>query len=332
MHLARVPGLPMTALVWLLCLIPQTRSSGAPISPARIRIGGHEYVRLTDWAEANHLSAHWSTKDEALQLSGPGAKIELQVHSPDAQINGVAVRLLFPLAERSPAIYLSRADAEATFAPILSPPKTSARIKTICLDAGHGGKDPGFSVGSNHEKQYTLLLAKELDAQLTRAGFKVCLTRKRDVYLERAERPDLARRRRADLFISLHFNATESAAKSVQGIEVYCLTPAGAPSSNAGGEGGGAGWFAGNRYNDQNMFLAYQVQKALTHDLGAEDRGVHRARFEVLREATMPAVLIEGGFMSHPTEGRKIFNPAYRQQMARAIVDGVAAYQAAFER
>jgi N-acetylmuramoyl-L-alanine amidase len=75
------------------------------------------------------------------------------------------------------------------------------------------------------------------------------------------------------------------------------------------------------------MFLAYQIQRALTRELEVEDRGVHRARFAVLRDAVMPAVLIEAGFMSHPVEGRKIFDPAYRRQMARAITDGVLEYR-----
>jgi N-acetylmuramoyl-L-alanine amidase len=79
------------------------------------------------------------------------------------------------------------------------------------------------------------------------------------------------------------------------------------------------------------MFLAYLLQRTLTKNLGVEDRGVHRARYAVLRDAVMPAVLIEGGFMSHPSEGKKIFDPAYRRQMAKAIVDGILAYKQAVE-
>jgi len=315
----------------LVVAIFRAPATAGAASAAPVRINGREYLRLSDWAAANGFSLRWTKKDEIVQLNGP-AKLELQIHSPEAQINGVEVRLLFPLAQEHDAVFVSRADVQSTFVPILSPPRARPRVKTICLDPGHGGKDPGFSVGSNKEKTYTLLLAKELQAQLSQAGFTVSLTRTRDTYPERAERPDLARRRRADLFISLHFNSTESSVRTVQGIEVYCLTPAGAPSSNAGGEGGGAGWFAGNRFNNENVCLAYQLQKALTRGLSAEDRGVHRARFEVLREATMPAVLIEGGFMSHPAEGRKIFTPAYRKQMARAIVDGLMAYKSVIER
>lgn len=319
-------------LLWLVLALTEAQSASSPRRGETLRLNGIEYISLADWAAQKGFSVRWTKRDEALQLDGPTGRLELQIHSPEAVINGVEVRLLFPLAQQNDGVYLSHLDARANFGPILSPPKGRARVRTICVDPGHGGKDPGFSVGSNQEKKYTLLLAKELRDQLSAAGYKVSLSRTRDYYVERAERPGLARQRGADLFISLHFNSTVGSAKTVQGVEVYCMTPVGAPSSNSGGEGGGAGWYAGNRLNDENTVLAYQLQKTLTRELNAEDRGVHRARFEVLREATMPAVLIEGGFMSHPNEGRKIFTPAYRKQMAHAIVKGVAAYRAIVER
>jgi N-acetylmuramoyl-L-alanine amidase len=313
-----------------LILIAGMACEVAPVlAGEQVRIAGREYIRITDWARANDFSVQWIKREEIVQVSNGGAKVRLEVHSPEAQINGIAVRLLFPLAQHGDAVYIARLDVQTTFAPVLSPPKahSKASIKTICLDPGHGGKDPGFRVGSNQEKRYTLLLAEELRDQLKRAGFNVSLTRTRDTFLELPERPEAARRRKADLFISLHFNAAQASPNSVQGAEVYCLTPAGAPSTNARGEGGGAGWFAGNRFNDQNMCLAYQIQKALTREVGCEDRGVHRARFAVLRDAAMPAILVEAGFMSHPTEGHKIYSAAYRREIARAIVDGVNGYR-----
>ena len=254
--------------------------------------------------------------------------------SREAQVNGVQVWLLFPLVNRNGSVYVAQLDLQTLMQPILAPPKnrSGAKIRTVCLDPGHGGKDPGNHVGSKDEKIYTLLLAQEIRQQLARAGLQATLTRSTDTFIELPERPDLARRQKADLFVSLHFNSSDSGRNEVHGSEVYCLTPAGASSTNARGEGSGAGSFAGNRYNEKNMFLAYQVQKALTRNLAVEDRGVRRARFAVLRDATMPAVLIEAGFMSHPAEGRKIFTPAYRQQMARAIVDGLLAYKRTVER
>jgi N-acetylmuramoyl-L-alanine amidase len=80
------------------------------------------------------------------------------------------------------------------------------------------------------------------------------------------------------------------------------------------------------------MLLAWQIQKALVHNLPVEDRGVRRARFAVLRNAPVPAVLIEAGFMSNPQESKRIFDPQYRRRMARAIADGILAYNRLVER
>jgi N-acetylmuramoyl-L-alanine amidase len=300
--------------------------------PETADILGKRYVRVTDWAGRNGLEVRWLRHDEKLELSNRQFKVHLTLNSNDSDVNGVNVRLLFAVASKNGVPYVAQLDADTTLQPLLSPPKNGrgSAVKTICLDPGHGGKDPGFRVGGKEEKKYTLLLAQELRDQLTRAGFKVSLTRTADKWLDLPNRPEVAKRRNADVLISLHFNAFTQ--KTVQGTEVYCLTPAGAPSTNARGEGAGAGWLPGNRYNDKNMFLAYQMQKALTKNLAVEDRGVHRARFAVLKDAVMPAVLIEGGFLSHPVEGRKIADPGYRRQMARAIAEGLTAYQRQVEQ
>jgi N-acetylmuramoyl-L-alanine amidase len=307
---------------------------GAVASVEHVRIAGQEYVRLGDWAKDNGLEARWLKQDDSLQLSNHSTRLVLTVDHRETQINGVEVWLLFPVVLRSGSAYLAQLDLQTTLLPILSPPKNrrGAKIRTVCLDPGHGGKDPGNQVGSNQEKSYTLLLAQEVRKQLSQAGLKVILTRSTDTFVELPTRPEIANRRNADLLVSLHFNAADASRDSAQGAEVYCLTPAGASSTNARGEGGGAGSFAGNRSNEKNLFLAYQVQRAVTRSLGAEDRGVRRARFAVLRDAVMPATLIEAGFMSHPVEGRKIFTAGYRQKMARAIVEGVLAYKRQVER
>ena len=299
-----------------------------------VRIAGQDYVRVADWAKDNGLEVHWLKQDESLQMSNHASKLVLAVDHREMQINGTQVWLLFPVVLRSGNAYLAHLDLQTTLLPVLSPPKNprKARVKTVCLDPGHGGKDTGYLIGSNQEKNYTLLLAQEVRQQLSRAGLKVILTRTTDAFVELPTRPDIAKRRSADLLVSLHFNAAESSRDTAQGAESYCLTPAGASSTNARGEGGDVGPFPGNRSNEKNVFLAYQVQKALTRSLGVADRGVRRARFAVLRDAVMPATLIEAGFMSHPVEGRKIFTAAYRQKLARAIVEGVLAYKRQVER
>ena len=323
-------ALPLLALFVAFGLPP---ARAAVSAPDRLNVRGKNYVRLADWARDNDLQWRWIDREKTLQAGNNSTKLGFVVDSCEARINGVQVSLLFPVAYRDGTVYLSQLDASTTIKPLLSPAKNlpGNKIKTICLDPGHGGRDPGNMVGSRQEKEYTLLLAFELRDQLSKAGFKVSLTRTTDAKVDLPARPDLARRRGADLFVSLHFNATEIGRNEVKGAETYCLTPAGAPSTNAGGEGAG-GWLTGNRYNEKNLLLAYQVQKALAGKLSVEDRGVKWARWAVLRDAAMPAVLIEAGFMSHPVESKNIFDPAYRRTMAQAILEGILAYKRIVER
>jgi N-acetylmuramoyl-L-alanine amidase len=308
----------------------------APGTPAATR-GGYvrpNYVSLSEWARANVFTVHWAERDKTLQLDGRGAHLTFNVDARSdarrAQINGVQTWLAFPILYQNGRALISQIDLENTLGPVLSPPanRRGVTIKTICLDAGHGGRDPGNRAGSNEEKKYTLLLAQEVSTLLRAAGFNVVLTRGSDTYVDLGERPEIARKRGADLFVSLHFNSTEEGRNEVRGAEIFCLTPAGATSTNARGEGD-TRWVTGNKNDERNMVLAYQMQKSYERNLGVEDRGVKRARFQVLREATMPAILIEGGFMSHPAESRKIYDPVFRKQAAKAIVDGIQAYKKA---
>ncbi len=292
------------------------------------------YVRLGEWARANVFSVRWLERDRTLELTRGDTRLTFNVDSRSdarkAQINGVQVWLAFPVLDQNGNVFISQTDLAETIAPVLAPRANPAGIKvrTICIDPGHGGNDPGYQVGSNDEKKYTLLLAEEVRAELKAAGFNVVLTRTTDVKIPLEDRPAFARKKGADLFISLHFNASETARNEVNGTETFCCTPAGATSTNARGEGD-TRWVVGNRYDERNMLLAYELQKSYANNLGVEDRGVKRARFQVLRESTVPSILIEGGFLSHPTEGKKITDPAYRKQMAHAIVQGVLAYKKA---
>jgi N-acetylmuramoyl-L-alanine amidase len=179
-----------------------------------------------------------------------------------------------------------------------------------------------------NEKTYTLALALELRRQLQQAGFNVVMTREKDVYLDLPTRADIANKAGADLFLCLHFNSSPTDAETVQGCETYAMTPVGAASSNdSEGAGAGSHAYAGNRFEDKSLLLAYQIQRSLVKGLGDNDRSVRRARFQVLREADMPGILLEGGYMSHPAEGKRIFDAGWRKQMASALVRAVVNYQ-----
>ena len=310
-------------------LLPAVAQS--PLSKLeRVFVLGTEYVRLADWARANNFRSAWITRDRELKISGTRGTLVCTAHSRRISINGIGVLISRPILMSYGSAYIAPVDLTTAVHPVLFPRKGPAgkAIQTICLDPGHGGKDPGNREGRQQEKKYTLLFANELSARLTKAGFKVCLTRSSDRFVELSTRAAIARQRGADLFVSLHFNSADGAGGAqANGVEVYCLTPARTSSTNARGEGARTGAYPGNRLDSKNMLLAYHLQHALVRNLSLEDRGVRRARFEVLREAQMPAVLIEGGFMTHPTESKKIYDPAYRRRMAEAIVTGLTAYK-----
>lgn len=318
-------------LAWA-ALLP-VAAHGSLGKPEHLSISGADHVRLEDWARAKNFQIKWVVPKQELKLSRTSATLGFTTDSARVSLNGVQVWLSAPIAFRNGSAWIASVDLTTALEPVLSPAKSSASrtISRIVLDPGHGGKDPGFHDGKQLEKKYTLLLAKDLGELLNKAGFKASLTRTGDSFLDLPLRPDLARRRNADLFISLHFNSFSSAEGSggsaVKGAETYSMTPAHTSSTNSRGEGAGTGAYPGNRADARNILLAYQIQKALLKIPGVEDRGLRRARYAVLRSAEMPAVLIEGGFMSNPSDAKRIFDPASRRQMAQAIVDGIKAFK-----
>ena len=310
------------ALLILFCL-----AFCAKPAPAAF-INGRSYMALDDWAGANGLRLVRNGRSDEFVVTNRNLRLVFEKDSRTAQINGVNVALSFPVAVDKGEVLVAQLDLAKTINPLIYLSKLSGRkISIICLDPGHGGKDSGYHVGWHYEKIYTLALAAELQSQLKKAGFNVMLTRTKDKFVELTERPDVANRRGADLFVSLHFNATETGKNEVAGPETYCITPVGASSSNAQGEGANHGACIANRVENKSLLLAYQVQKALVKNLGVEDRSVRRARFAVLRDAEMPAILVESGYMTHPAEGRKIYDADYRRRIAAAIVKGILAYQ-----
>jgi N-acetylmuramoyl-L-alanine amidase len=313
-------------LAGVLTAAAQSLSSRLP----RVALFGREYVRVDDWARANGGQVRWTVPKRDLRVTLPGGSLVLSVDSRKAELKGTQIWLSEPVAFNNGLAYLGAVDVRATLNPVLYPARNPAgrRIRHIVLDPGHGGRDPGNQEGRRQEKHFALQFAKEVGELLTRAGFTVSYTRTRDTAVELPERAAIARRRGADLFLSLHFNSADGPGGSaVKGAETYCMTPARASSTNARGEGAGAGAYPGNRFDPKNMLLAYQIQKSMTDKLGVEDRGVKRARFWVLRNAEMPAALLEAGFMTNPSDARRIYETPLRRQMAQAVVDGVLAYR-----
>ena len=320
----------------LSVLLLAAATAGQPARPASAgRRGDREFVDLAVWGRTNALSLSWNRTSRDLFLTNRSTRLMFTINSRQIEINGVKAWLSFPVIARGTNAAVSLLDLRTLVRPVLSPARNQPgqKVRVIALDPGHGGKDVGYDTGQRQEKNHTLLLARKLRALLQQAGFKVVLTRSGDTFVELDQRPALARRCRADLFVSLHYNSAGNSNAGAKGVESYCVTPAGAASTNARpDESGSTQAIVGNLQNAKNVLLAYQIQKAIVTSLDVEDRGVRRARFAVLRTAEMPAVLIEGGFLSAPDEGRELVGVERRRDLAQAVADGILAYKRLVER
>lgn len=316
----------LAAICLVLSLATHAESPAPRKSTAPVQISGQKYMSLHEWATSKELQLAREGND--VSLTNRTARVHLKVNSARADVDGVSVFLAFPILLREGTVWMAQKDVERSLAPLLFPPKNKVGdpVRVIAISAGHGGKDPGYVLGSHLEKKYTLLLAKELQRRCARAGLKTVLVRDSDIYLTLADRTRLAKAGKADVYIELHYNCGAPGNRVSKGVEVYCLTLDGAASTNGGSDRYPAA-LAGNQNDERNLLLAYNVHKSIVTRASMADRGVRRARFEVLRDAQMPAVLIEGGFMSQPDDMRAIQDAGRRRRTAQAILDGILAYK-----
>ncbi|EHJ48656.1 cell wall hydrolase/autolysin [Solidesulfovibrio carbinoliphilus subsp. oakridgensis] len=221
-------------------------------------------------------------------------------------------------------------------------------VKTIMIDPGHGGKDPGaqglFGVT---EKDVNLQFAKVLGEALRKNGFNVLYTRTSDVFIPLETRTEMANTKGADLFVSIHCNSHGEAESS--GLETYSLNLA--TSQDAVRVAARENAASQKKISDlqailtdlmlsaktaESKDLARLVQKRALGGLrgryATRDRGPHEAPFFVLIGANMPAVLVELGYVTNPDEARRLTSDTYQQALARGMADGIAAYKKRIER
>ena len=150
----------------------------------------------------------------------------------------------------------------------------------------------------------------------------VKLTREKDLSLSLTQRVALARKWNADIFISIHANFASNTKAS--GLETYIVPCHGFPSTAEGS--GSKNFCAGNKFDTANSLLAYYVHKGMLLQTKAVDRGIRRARFEVIKNAPCPAILAECGFLSNKAEAAKIVNKDYQNSIAEGISQGILTY------
>lgn len=180
------------------------------------------------------------------------------------------------------------------------PPLPSGRL-VVVLDPGHGGRDPGaVGIGGLREKDVVLPITQEVARILEQRGIQTILTRASDLEVDLQPRVDVAERVRATVFVSIHANAISMSRPDVNGLETY--------------------------YYDSGLALARTIHQNLLRVPGVRDRGVRQARFYVLRRTSMPAVLVEVGFVTGNEDATRLANPNYRSQVANGIANGILQY------
>jgi len=186
--------------------------------------------------------------------------------------------------------------------------KRPVKKEVIVIDAGHGGKDSGSSSKKDDysEKELALDTAKMVNDYLLEMGYKTVMTRHDDTYLQLFDRIGIANDHEANLFVSIHYN--HSAAPSAHGIEIF---------------------YHKSEYTDRHIAskkLGDRVIDQVVQQTGAKARGVKTSNFAVVRFTTMPAILVEVGFLSNKEERAKIKDPQYRRTVAMAIARGIDSY------
>jgi N-acetylmuramoyl-L-alanine amidase len=325
---ARADSLIAATLITLCLAFNAHAQSGAM---AAQRFGGRSYVRVGDVARYYNLGRNNNGATGRAEYRTSFATLAIEAERREIQLNGVQHWLSAPVLDTQGRLWVSSLDVLKTIDPVLrqSQSRTGNTLRTIVLDPGHGGNDRGTRGQNSREKDLTLDLARRVERELESAGLTALLTHTSDRTLSLEDRVDFADAKRADLFVSLHFNSGGSA----DGIETYCLPPAGTPSTAQSftffrREDGAS---SGNRSDEKNVWLAHCVQRALLHATGATDRGVRRARFYVLRYVSCPAILVEAGFLTNHGEEQRILGADYRDRLAGAIAQGTLQYKRGVE-
>lgn len=289
------------------------------------------WTSLASWAAEHKIGRVRQISDSPVDTYAVGSSngvMVLGIGSLEATWNGNEINLGFAPEMIDGEIYLHGLDLQKNLEPLLcEPPLTFPPTnRVIVIDPGHGGGNTGTHsvLDGRFEKEFTLDWARRIKPLLEAEGWTVFLTRTSDVPVSLGDRVAFAIAHHADFFVSLHFNSAAPDTKQ-HGLEIYCLTPTGMPSTLT--RGYADPWnevLPGNACDAQNLQFAVHMQSALLHAIGMEDRGVRRARFiGVLRGQKCPAILIEAGYLSNPAEAAKIESADYRQKLAEAFANAL---------
>src|SRR6266576_6294403 len=295
-----------------------------------IKVSGTDYLSVDNISRFYGLPAGIAAPGERVQFETVKNPLEFVSGSREVMINGARSWLCFPVIEQDGKCLVSRTDVAKTIEPLVRPHRVPdvGKIQTVVLDPGHGGHDKGQVSRYGAEKDFALDVARKLRPILQAKGLRVIMTREGDYFVPLEVRAKIGNAARNSIFVSIHFNATNDDPNAT-GFEIFSFTPRGAPStSDTALTSSSFNMQPGSGVDAQSMALSACIYHSILGHIPQYDRGIKRARFAVLRLTKVPAVLIEGGFLTERGESKLISNKEWRAKLAGAIGIGIENYQA----
>ena len=312
--------------VWLIGFGGAVQKGAAADEWKLISYRGLKYVSAAN-VKSFYRFTELEENGKKLVFKSPNLVMEWEINSQSIFINKVKFVLSFPVIKPTHRSIVSVVDLAKLIDPVLRPSyiKQVSKFDTVVIDAGHGAHDSGAVGVLGYEKNYCLDTALRLELALKKRGFKTHMTRRTDKFLTLNQRVRVANSIKNSIFISVHFNSSDN--RLATGIETYALAPQGTESTNSGQASGTRR--RGNSRDGENIALATAVHAMAMHRMQVEDRGIKRARFNVLTGITRPAILFEGGFVTNSADAKKINTVEYRQQLADTVADAVVGFRKA---
>lgn len=316
--------------------------AGARAALPVVRFGGLDYVDMVDACGRMGVTFSFTANGRSMLLRNANHSGELLPPGDGSHrlliLDGVRVFMGDLVAGRMGRFFISRTDFERRLFPLFRPDlfvPPPRRPHLIVIDAGHGGVDPGTHNARYHldEKTMTLDVAKRLRPLLLAQGWAVAMIRERDTQITPDKKPDLELRARyaeqqhADVYVSIHFDAGPAGSR---GSMVLQYNPPGQKSTfkwSTPRSSDARGPEKGNRNDPWNSVLAHAVYRNLPRLLGTTDVGERIQDISVLRNAAMPAILVESAYLSNDAEAQRLMDPHFRQRIAEAIAKGLGDYR-----
>lgn len=286
-----------------------------------VQINGKQYIPLEE-VKTFYLFDQLIREDKSIQLISKHTSVKLTLHSQEVTINGIKFFLSEPIRLDQQRPCLSRLDLATLIDPVLRPSfiKNAPVFNTVIIDPGHGGKDAG---AAGLEAQYTLMLAKQLENLLQKKGYRTVLTRNKNITMPLADRVKIANNHENAIMLSLHFNA---GSRQANGFETYVMSARIPKPTNQ------ASIALATAVHSRCILHINQQASPKGEPFHIADRGIRRARFNILSSCKHPTIYLEAGYLTHPKDAKLIKQEAFRSALAKAIAQGIHTYHASIRK